>query len=107
MQKLVDDSKTQKQKIAKLEIKIKELENIINHSSKNGLMNCSDNSDDDKFTEYEMKFDTFKQEVNLEILKINNSIQQSNKNIENQISSVRSQIAQLISLPKRGFNGKC
>lgn len=129
LQKLIDDSRSQKQKITKLEIKIKELDEKLDNqlsslnNSKNStsgrFSHTSDHSDfhihtstekdcrTGSFREYELKFDRFKQEVNTEIIKINNALFQANTNFDDQISSVKEQLALLFGMPKKGHSKCC
>lgn len=107
LQKIIDDSRTQKQKIAKLEIKIKELDEKLDYQlqSQNHL---SDNSSErDNSRENELKFDIFKQEVNTEILKINDTIAKLNNNFDCQISCVKEQLVMLFGGPIKYKTSKC
>jgi hypothetical protein len=131
LQKIIDDTRMQKQKMAKMEIKIKELDEKIenqsvhyfkqsSHTTEPRRSCVSDRSDfhagsssSDKdhsvgnSREYELKFDRFKQEVNTELIKINNSLIQSNTNFDEQLSALKSQVAQLFSIPARHPSKKC
>ena len=107
LQKTIDDTKEQKHKLAKLESKIKELENKISCHSCHHSHSDSD-YDLSNLHEYELKFDKFKQEVNTEILKLNSTIIIINTNLEGQIASLKEQIATLFSMPKHKHTpGKC
>lgn len=113
LQKIIDDSRLQKQKVTKLEIKLKELDEKIHNCSTSETNNKSEHSSTDRnhhggnFREYELKFDRFKQEVNTEIIKINNALVLSNTNFDNQITSMRSQLATLFSTPKHKTSRCC
>jgi len=114
LQKLIDDSRSQKQKTAKLELKIKELEEKIeNNSCSNSTYKLTSDSSDKKYChnynikDYEINLDKFKQEVNAEIIKINNMLLQLNTNFDDQITSVREQIATLFSMPKNKGGNRC
>lgn len=134
LQKVIDESHVQRQKVTKLEIKIKEMDEKINNQtmsinnfrkSTSGTSHTFASSNDSRsdhtdfnvhsstdrdchpgnFREYELKFDRFKQEVNTEIIKINQALVKSNSNFSDQISGVREQLAMLFG--KKVHNVKC
>lgn len=107
LQKLIDDSRTQKQKILKLEHKIKDLEHKLTNFNSSCAVHSSASVEEDLCREYEIKFDKFKQEVNTEIININTTIINLNLNFETQITNIRSQLVTMFAMPKHKSIGKC